>query len=235
MDPYDNQELVDIYEERYIHHDVVSNDIKTEISTVEKFMAERNYQNWCDVACGTGYHLRTAKGNYSRCGIDKSRKMLTYARENAEKNNKAIRFLEADFLELPVTEKYDMVTNFWLGYTHQDTLADVMRFIYKMAEMVQLGGTMIISVHNHGKLFDNIPWMMPEPMDGNFQFDGIAWSYTEPDNSKIRYRCISPHKDLIRLNLKKRFAGSKIVHYPIVVEGMEYPGRELMIFEDKIL
>jgi SAM-dependent methyltransferase len=232
MNPYEDNDLVNAYEERYIHNEIVSNDIKTEIATVEMVMQERNYQNWCDVACGTGYHLRTAEGDYSRIGIDRSTGMLDYAKENDGKNT---RFVQADFLELPILEKYDLVTNFWLGYTHQDTLADVMRFIYKMAEMVELGGTMIMSVHNHGLLYDNIPWMMPEPMDGNFQFDGIVWSYTEPSNPNLRYRCVSPHKEMIRLNLKKRFAGVKIIKYPIVVEGMEYPGREIMIFEDKVL
>ena len=232
MNPYDNEELVENYEERYILNEVVSNDIKTEIATVEKFMAERGYQNWCDVACGTGYHLRTAEGEFSRIGIDRSEKMLDYAKD---RSGDKVRYVQSDFLEMPLLERFDMVTNFWLGYTHQDTLADVMRFIYKMAEMVEKGGTMIMSVHNHGKLYDNIPWMMPEPMDGDFQFDGIAWSYTEPSNPRLRYRCISPHKEMIRLNLKKRFAGAKIIQYPIVVEGMEYPGREIMVFEDKIL
>ena len=232
MNPYEDKDLVNGYEDRYIHNEIVSNDIKTEIATVEMMMQERNYQNWCDVACGTGYHLRTAEGDYSRIGIDRSPTMLDYAKENDSKNT---RFVQADFLDLPMLERYDLVTNFWLGYTHQDTLADVMRFIYKMAEMVELGGSMVMSVHNHGLLYDNIPWMMPEPMDGNFQFDGIVWSYTEPGNPNLRYRCISPHKEMIRLNLKKRFAGVKIIKYPIVVEGMEYPGREIMIFEDKVL
>lgn len=238
MDPYEISELVDMYEDRYILNETVSSDIKTEISTVENIMTERGYNNWCDVACGTGYHLRTAKGNFSKVGIDRSTAMLKYAKQKQADEEFEMwhdaRLIHGDFLELPIGDKYDLVTNFWLGYTHQPTLNDVMRFVYKMAEIVQLGGSLLISVHNHGKLFDNIPWMMPEPMDGQFQFDGIAWSYKEPSNPDIRYRCISPHKEMIRLNLKKRFAGAKIIHYPIVVEGMEYPGRELMLFEDKI-
>ena len=232
MNPYNDKQLVENYEERYIHNEIVSNDIKTEIATVELIMKERNYQNWCDVGCGTGYHLRTANGSYSKTGVDRSSKMLDYAKEKA---GDGVNFIQSDFLELPMVNRYDLVSNFWLGYTHQDTLADVMRFIYKMAEMVEIGGSMVLSVHNHGQLYDNIPWMMPEPMDGNFQFDGIVWSYCEPSRPDLRYRCISPHKELIRLNLKKRFAGVKMVKYPIVVEGMEYPGRELFIFEDKML
>lgn len=240
MDPYDIKQLVDMYEDRYILNDVVNSDIKTEISTIEKTMSDRGYNNWCDVGCGTGYHLRNVKGNFSRVGIDRSSKMLEFAKKESKEDAKKFemwhdaRLVQGDFLELPIVDKFDLVTNFWLGYTHQPTLNDVMRFIYKMAEIVQLGGSLLISVHNHGKLFDNIPWMMPEPMDGQFQFDGIAWSYKEPSNPKIRYRCISPHKEMIRLNLKKRFAGTKIIQYPVVVEGMEYVGRELMLFEDKI-
>ena len=64
-EPYDNPNLVEIYEERYIHHPNQKADINFEIAVIEKVMDYYDHESWCDVACGTGYHLRKASETFA--------------------------------------------------------------------------------------------------------------------------------------------------------------------------
>lgn len=229
MNPYDDDRLVNIYEDRYIHHPYVSNDIEFEIQLIEKTIHRYPDVSWCDVGCGTAYHLRNVKGFVDRTGIDKSQKMMDF---DKEKSYHDIERICTDFLSIDTKTKYDIVTNFWLGYTHQSTLEQVMDFLQKMIDITEDGGTIILSVHNHAKLYNHLNLVTPEPMGGLFQFKGIVWSYKEPQYPDLEFDCISPHTDLIRELFEKHFEQIEIHHYPAPMG--QYAGRELLLCKKKI-
>jgi hypothetical protein len=223
-EPYDNPNLVKIYEERYIHHPNQKTDVDFEITVVERVMDYYKYDSWCDVACGTGHHLRKASGNFKRLGVDKSKLMMDQHKEDTEYN---VEYSVANVLSWRTKKKFDLVTNFWFGYSHQPSLEKVLDFFQKMIDLTAENGSIVLSYHNNWKLFDKIPMSTPEPMGGQFNFDALQWSYVEPSTGD-KYHCISPHKNLIIGLFGSHFKRYKIVDYPM------FAGKELLVLEDKL-
>jgi len=233
-------EQYEYIEEWLLNNDRLSQFMNKEISVVDNQIKERNHQNWCDVDFNTGWHLRNVNGEFSKIGITDDPAAVEFNENNIDAAT--IRMVQGNFLEMPLFQKFDLVTNFFFRYTRHNKLSDSMRYLYKMAEMVERGGSMIFSFHNPGEIFDYIPCLSTNDPN-SVQFDGYAWSYTMPHQPQLRYRCVSPHKQLIVANLKKRFAGVKVVQYERKIEDLdqntvsniEHPGAEILIFEDKIL
>ena len=223
-EPYDNPNLVEIYEERYIHHPNQKADVNFEIAVIERVMDYYNHESWCDVACGTGYHLRKASGNFKRLGVDKSKLMIDQHKEDTEYD---VDYSVANILSWRTKKKFDLVTNFWFGYSHQPSLEKVLDFFQKMIDLTAKHGSIILSYHNNWKLFDKIPMSSPEPMGGQFSFDALQWSYVEPSTGD-KYRCISPHKNLIIGLFGSQFKRYKVVDYPT------FAGKELLVLEGKL-
>lgn len=219
--PYENKEVVEVYEERYIHHPLQINDINFEIKTIESLLQPND--KWCDVACGTAHHLRKAKGSFERFGVDRSSLMIN---QHIEDTDYKVNYFIEDLLYFKPSTSFNLVTNFWFGYSHQETLNDVLKFFEKMIEITDKGGSIILSVHNNWKIFDKIPRLTKEPMGGLFSFDSFNWSYKEPSTGH-RYDCISPHKDLIVEIFKPYFNKLSWKEYPI------FAGKELLVLEDK--
>jgi len=82
--PYENPKLVEVYEKQYIHPTSQKQDVNFEIKVVEKAADYYSYESWCDVACGTAYHLRKASGNFTRLGVDKSKLMIDQHKDDTE-------------------------------------------------------------------------------------------------------------------------------------------------------
>lgn len=222
-EPYSNPDLVRLYEERYIQHPSQQNDITFEIKAIEQLMEFYQYKSWCDVACGTAYHLRKASGDFKRQGVDRSKLMIS---EHKEDTLYDVKYSTADLLSWRTKKKFDLVTNFWFGYSHQPSLEKVLSFFKKMIDLTAKDGTIILSYHNNWKLFDKIPRSTEEPMGGLFSFDALQWSYVEPATGD-KYHCISPHKDLILETLTPHFEDYHLVDYP------EFAGKELLILRGK--
>jgi SAM-dependent methyltransferase len=219
--PYESKDVVEVYEERYIHHPLQADDINFEIKTTESLLNPED--KWCDVACGTSYHLRKAKGSFERYGVDRSHLMVN---EHIEDTEYKVNYFIEDLLYFNPGTSFNLVTNFWFGYSHQETLNDVLKFFEKMIEITNKGGSIILSVHNNWKLFDSIPRLTDEPMGGVFRFDSLNWSYKEPSTGH-KYNCISPHKDLIVETFKPYFKKLYWKDYP------NFAGKELLILEEK--
>lgn len=218
-------DLVSSYEDRYIKHPFVQEEANFEVRLIESQIKSTNTKSWCDVACGTGFHLRTAKGEVERLGVDISPLMIeTYRHKTEYKVNYAVQ----DVLKLDTSKKYDLVTNFWFGYSHQDTLEEVLLFFNKMIDLTEKDGSIILSYHDQWSLFENIPQKTNEPMGGVFSFDALVWSYAEPDNPDCVYKCISPHIDLIKSTFEPHFKSSIILDYP------KHKGRRVLLLEGKL-
>ena len=221
--PYDNPALAKVYEARYIHHHTQQNDIKHEMSVINTIMTMNNYSSWCDVACGTAHHLRKTKGNFNRYGIDRSSTMINQHRDDTEYK---VEYHIKNFLRWQSKKTFDLVTNFWFGYAHQPTLQKVLQFFDRLVEYTNVGGGVLISLHNQWKLFDTYPYVWNEPMGGKFIFDAMHWSYKEPETNDV-YECIVPHKDLIVERLSPYFTSYTYLDYPV------YAGKELLYLQGK--
>lgn len=225
-EPYDNPNLVKVYEERYLHHPDQASDVNFEIKVIERAMDYYKYETWCDVACGTAYHLRKASGNFKRLGVDKSKLMMDQHKEDTEYD---VDYSVANILSWRTKKKFDLVTNFWFGYTHQPSLEKVINFFEKMIDLTARHGTIVITIHNHKKIFDKIPRAEKngsENFYGPFLFDSLNWSYKEPVTGDTYY-CIAPHKDLIVDTFLPHFKHFDKVSYPRV------SSKELLVFRDK--
>lgn len=226
IDPYDNSQIVKIYEERYNTDSRVKFEILHEIDVVRKTLIESKHSSWCDVACGTGYHLRKTKGTVKRQGVDKSKVMIDQHKEDTEYD---IDYSIANVLSWRTKKKFNLVTNFWFGYTHQPSLDKVLGFFKKMVDLTARHGTIIISLHNHWQIFDKIPRAAKNDssnLSGPFLFDSFNWSYEEPSTGNIYY-CISPHKDLIIDTFAPSFKKYDLVSYP------RFSSKELLMFRGK--
>ena len=224
--PYENPDLAKIYEDRYIHHPDQKQDVNFEIRAIEKTLDYYDYESWCDVACGTGYHLRKTKGTVKRQGVDKSKVMIDQHKEDTEYD---VDYSIANVLSWRTKKKFDLVTNFWFGYTHQPSLDKVLGFFKKMVDLTARHGTIIISLHNHWQIFDKIPRATKNDssnLTGPFLFDSFNWSYKEPSTGNIYY-CISPHKDLIIDTFAPSFKKYNLVSYP------RFSSKELLVFRGK--
>ena len=108
-----------------------------ECATVERLVFGRDVHSWCDLACGTGLHLRSVKTRQPirRIGVDRSVSMLDEARSacHVDVDGLGIEFVEADVRCLPPDGAHDLVTAFWYGYIHQESLAEVRRFLLSAA------------------------------------------------------------------------------------------------------
>jgi hypothetical protein len=222
---YKNKSLVKCYEDKYIHDSLVKEDVKFEIEVVQKVSTQRQTNSWCDVACGTGYHLRTAPGSYKRVGIDLSDLMIEEYRHDTQYN---INYVITDVLEMNTNDKYDLVTNFWFGYTHQETLDLVLLFFKKMIDLTSTSGSIILSFHDNWSLFEQIPQKTVEPYGGIFSFDALVWSYSEPNIPNCTYKCISPHKDLIIKTFAPYFLKYRVLDYP------QNKFRKILLLEGKL-
>ena len=228
--PYNNWDVVRQYEARYLHHPNVSDETDFEIHTIKSVLSSEDYKSWCDVACGTGFHLRytPSKKDITRVGVDRSQMMMdVHAREYHYK----VDFVCDDVLQYEPDRKFDLVTNFWFGYSHQETLEAVGMFFDKMIDITAPGGSIILSFHNQWKIFDKIPLHDDEPMGGFFSFDAMVWSYEEPAAPGCVYQCVVPHKQLIINHFRPFFGSANLIQYP---EGSGPGGREILYLKNKL-
>lgn len=223
---YANPSVVDYYEDRYIKHPFVKDEISQEINLIEKLCESKNIESWCDVACGTAYHLRNAKVSSTRTGVDLSTTMID---KHKEETDYEVNYIIEDVLKLPTDKKYDLVTNFWFGYTHQDTLDEVLLFFKKMAELTNKGGSVVLSFHDQWHLSEKYPYESPcNGFGSTFKFEAIISSYTEPHDPSCIYKCIAPHTDLIIKTFSPYFSSYRILDYP------QHKGRRILLLEGKL-
>ncbi len=176
--PYDDPDFVRLYDSRYLTGPVNRPHTEFEVGTVETLLRSRTGgRRWLDVACGTGFHLRRAGGATRRTGVDRSARMLEMARA---RGGFAASFIERDARDLAGIGPAELVTGFWYGYIHQDTLADVDRVLLGMAEATAPGGDLLLGVCGPGGC-GRLPRDIPIAYGPSMRIDAVMWSYTEPE------------------------------------------------------
>lgn len=210
--PYDEDGYAETYEATFNTSPDTLPNFDFEIAHVQHALTSA--RSWCDVACGTGLHLRTATSPHSvrRVGIDRSARMLAQAARTSP--DWPIAWVEADVCAHPVTDRFDLVTHFWWGHVHQPTLDAVERFFSTCVALVAPGGTFLFDL-------DDMPLDHEVSVAGSaapVTFDAVIWSWRQIERAPeagFEFRhCIAPHPDLVHAWLEPHFAAIEKVDYP---------------------
>lgn len=99
-----------------------------------------------DLGCGPGlYAARLARIGARVVGVDVSGRSLEYARAVASEENLAIRYIEADYMELPDVGRYDLVTLIWCDYGAMSPDQRV-RFLRTVSSSIEPDGRLVLDV-----------------------------------------------------------------------------------------
>ncbi|WP_419738569.1 class I SAM-dependent methyltransferase [Ruegeria sp.] len=212
--PYDERAYAQGHDRHYNLSQISQPHFRFECGTVERIIRDRAVSGWCDLACGTAPHLRAVRTHRPilRVGVDRAGAMLDVARQRA--GPARVRLIEQDVRDLPPQPAHDLVTSFWYGYIHQDSLEEVFRFLFAAVNQVAPGGTLLLGLCDPLDLFDRQARHTPVLMGGDLDIDALIWSYTEPWSGARFANCIAPHADLIRDRLSAAFTDCTTLHYP---------------------
>ncbi|MDE0694913.1 MAG: class I SAM-dependent methyltransferase [Boseongicola sp.] len=182
-----------------------------ELGMVAELARARPGLSWLDVACGTGFHLANAGGHMRRTGVDRSEAMLEVARRRP---GHAATFHCRDARDLSGLGRFDLVTSFWYGYVHQESVDEVLRLLSSMAGAVAPGGDLLLGICDPASGLRKMPRAVDLPFGpGTMRIDAVVWSYSE--GGKHEYRnCIAPHPELILETLAPRFEAHRWRDYP---------------------
>lgn len=182
LETYD-EEYVRRYEESFLFtpdHGFLD---KTRLELMTLRLLTLGAESWLDVACGTGYFLRNARGHEAlRCaGLDLSPAMVAAAR----RANPDALILQGSFLdEHPQLEgRWDVVSSLWGAYGLQASFEHIARLVENLARWTSPGGTVLMP------LFDPQLFLMyserGQLAPGIFlSEDGTRWSFHEPDGKQ---------------------------------------------------
>ena len=207
--PYENPDLAKIYEDRYIHHPDQKQDVNFEIRAIEKTLDYYDYESWCDVACGTGYHLQNVNSKVKKVGVDKSKHMLDYAKLSDKTNT---IYHQKDLVKgVDSLGSYDLVTAFGYGYSHQKTLTDVLKFIKNLANLTNKGGDVLIGYDGVPNFCDTLGWHNGL---GELKVKAIITDYYQESGTDY-IDCISPTKETIIESIYDDFESVEIIKLPV--------------------
>ena len=97
-------------------------------------MLGKNTIDILDLGCGPGlYAERFAIKGHKVTGIDFSENSIRYAKKSAAENNLNIEYIQMDYRELKITEKYDLAVLIYLDFCvlNPDDAKNVLKNIYR--------------------------------------------------------------------------------------------------------
>ena len=223
--PYDDPGYAEAYDGVYLLSGANAGHTAFEIGTVERIARRWTPCRWLDVGCGTGYHLQIAQGDILRTGVDRAAAMLRQARGRPGPHTV---FHLRDGRDLSGLGSFELVTSFWYGYVHQDSLRDVMQLLVAMAGAVSAGGAMMLGICNPNGRFDRLPRRSQVVYGAPARIDALVWSYTEPGGGAFP-EMIAPHPDLILETLGPMFHRHAWLDYPVTEGAPGWKRRALLL------
>ncbi len=110
-----------------------------------------------DSACGAGRHgIYLASKNINVIGFDLSMTLLLKAKEDAERNNTKIQFIQADIREITFRRKIFAVLNLFTSFGYFNTDEENFRFVKHSFEFLNDGGFYVIDYFNKNYLLENL-------------------------------------------------------------------------------
>lgn len=195
-----------------------------ELAMVEELAHERPGLSWLDMACGSGFHLRKAGGHMRRVGVDRAEAMLDVARQRPGHD---AAFHCRDARDLSGLGRFDLVTSWWYGYVHQESVDEALRLLAAMAGTVAPGGDLLVGICDPAGLLRGVRHRLPSPIrPDEMRIDAVVWSYFEGGGAEHR-NCIALHPELILETLAPRFEEYRWREYPVSAAAPDWRRRAL--------
>ena len=106
----------------------------------------------CDFGCGPGlYTSRLARHGAQVTGVDFSPRSLRYAREQAEKEDLAIRYVHQNYLEFETEVRFDLVTMITCDFCALNP-AQRAQMLDKWCRLLEPGGHVLLDAYLHAAL-----------------------------------------------------------------------------------
>lgn len=103
-----------------------------------------------DFGCGPGlYTLRFAKTGATVTGVDFSENSLSYAKEEAKKNQLTIDYVYDNYLNYATTQKFDLITMIMCDFTALGTLQRK-NLLEKFYRLLKPNGAILLDVYSLG-------------------------------------------------------------------------------------
>ena len=209
--PYDDPDSARGYDLANHSHPANAVHSRFELGMVAALERANPGLSWLDVACGTGFHLRNAAGHMRRVGVDRAEAMLDIARRS--EGHSATYHLR-DGRNLSGLGRFDLVTSFWYGYVHQESVDEVLGLFAAMAGAVAPGGDLLIGICDPAGLMRGVRHRLASPINGELRISAVVWDYAESSGGTYR-NCIAPHPELILEMLGPRFEEFRWRDYPV--------------------
>ena len=216
LETYD-ETYAETYDQRYLLRADERLDEKTRFEIALIQGSTREVDAWLDVACGTGYFLRHARGHAQlRCaGLDLSPAMLARARAQ----NPDATFINADY-RAPQPElegRWGFVSCLWGAYSLQETVADIASLVRNLGRWTRPGGTCLMPVFDPEKLAARRDaGQLRAGM--SVSEDGTVWSYREP-GGKRHQNLLSPPVPVMEALFLEHFQKVERYAYPPGADG----------------
>jgi len=179
-------------------------------------------ESWLDVACGTGYFLRRARGNsVIRCaGLDISHAMLAEARAA----NPDAHFVEADFLQPQpgFDGRWDVTSCMWGAYGLQENVRNIETLVENLATWTRSGGACFVPVFDLALFIDQQErGVLMKGVEIDLNRD--CWSFVEPDG-KTHRDVLAPPVPIMEAIFKNYFESIETFPYPSGKDGIPMAG-----------
>lgn len=205
--PYKNKKYAEDYNYYWVHQEDIKPSVDLEIELVKNLVQGK--KSWCDVACGTGYHLQNVNSKVKKVGVDKSKHMLDYAKLSDKSN---ITYHQKDLVKgVDGLGSYDLVTAFGYGYSHQKTLTDVLKFIKNLANLANKGGDVLIGYDGVPNFCNTLGWHNGL---GELKVKAVITDYYQESGTDY-IDCISPTKETIIESIYDDFESVEIIKLPV--------------------
>ena len=210
--PYDDPEYAGGHDAAFHADPANAVHSRFELGMVTELASRKPGLSWLDVACGTGFHLANADGDMRRAGVDRAAAMLDVARRRPGHD---AAFHCRDARDLSGLGRFDLVTSWWYGYVHQESVDEVLRLLAAMAGAVAPGGDLLVGICDPAGLLRAVEYRLPSPIKpAELRIDAVVWSYSEGGGAEHR-GCIAPHPQLILEALAPRFEEYRWREYPV--------------------
>ncbi len=102
----------------------------------------------CDFGCGPGlYASRFARSGAQVTGLDFSENSIGYARDQAEKANQTIKYIHANYLEVDLKERFDLITMIMCDFCALSP-SQRRKLLKRFHECLNEDGAILLDVHS---------------------------------------------------------------------------------------
>ena len=218
--PYAIEGYAEKYDETYLENPLTLSHAQFELDLVNKHHAKAEVISWCDVACGTGWHIRNSSIQKPKTGVDREPQMINHAKSLMPLGP---NWVVCNASDVPDTLGcFDLVTHFWYGYIHQKTLDDVHHFFKSLIKSTAENGTLIFSICDPNYSFEKNEHQQKIVFENILNIDAIIWSYNDPITNTEYKNCIAPHPELIKEWIEPYFKEISILKYPLSEKSQEW-------------